>query len=265
MYPRILHIYGPLWINGYGSMIATGFLLFIYLTYKHPLRKKSLSGETYLNTLFAGLISAIIGGRFLFVISNLNMFKNNPLEIFYPWIGGFCLLGSILGILVTIPLYLRKQNIAVLPLADLISLYAPLLQAISRIGCFLAGCCYGIAINPSSILSVTFTNLESLAPLNIPLHPTQLYSSAASLLIFFILQAITTLKKVKVGIIFFLYLLLESIARFTVDFWRADRDIIKSYFSGEFPLSLTQLIAISIFVCTLCALIFNIVKKQNNT
>ena len=53
MYPRLLHICGPVWIQAYGTMIAVGFLLFLYLTYRHPQRQKLIGNETYLNTVFS--------------------------------------------------------------------------------------------------------------------------------------------------------------------------------------------------------------------
>ncbi|MBU1008003.1 prolipoprotein diacylglyceryl transferase [Candidatus Dependentiae bacterium] len=104
MCPRIFHIYGPLWVNGYGLMIALGFMLFTYLTYRHPRRKRLISDENYLNVLFIGFLSAIVGGRFLFVLFNLFSF-DSVAEIFYPWVGGFSLFGSIIFVLVAVSIY----------------------------------------------------------------------------------------------------------------------------------------------------------------
>ncbi len=249
MYPRLLHIYGPLWINSYGFMIAVGLLIFVYLSYKDKKRAEIISPDLFFNTIFIGLIAAIIGGRILAVISEWKIFSQNFIEIFYPWIGGFSILGTILGILITIPIYLKYYNIPVLPVFDLIAIYAPLMQAISRIGCFLAGCCYGKVAGPNIFWSVIFTNPDSLAPLNIPLHPTQLYLSLASFLIFLIILSISKKFKYKNGQILFTYLILESISRFTIHFWRADQD----------PYS--QPIAIGIFIFAIAGLIYT--QKRN--
>lgn len=256
MYPKILNIYGKISINSYGVMIALGFLLFIYLSYKNPKRAKIISSDAFLNTIFIGFISAVIGGRLFFVFEEWHSFENK-LEIFYPWIGGFGLLGSIIGVLITLPVYLYFKNVKILPFFDLISIYAPLMQAISRIGCFLAGCCYGAVCDKNMLWSVVFTNPESLAPLNMHLHPAQLYSSLASFLIF-ILIYLRSKFSYKTGQILFLYLILESISRFSVDFWRGSRDFIqKNSFLGNFInkfiyksnlLSYSQLVAVLIFV-----------------
>jgi len=231
MYPRVLHLYGPIWINSYGIMIAIGFLLFAFFTYRYPLRKKIIETNDFFDVLFIGLLSGILGGRLLFVIENFDAFESNFFEIFYPWIGGFSLLGTIISIMIVIPVYLKWRKINILPFLDLISIYAPLLQAISRIGCFLAGCCYGKMVSNNLLWSVVYTNPESLAPLNIPLHPTQLYSTVASFSIFLILRFGITKKAKNVGQIAFFYLMLESSSRFIVDFWRGDRELIFGIFS----------------------------------
>ncbi|MCF7899099.1 prolipoprotein diacylglyceryl transferase [Candidatus Babeliales bacterium] len=269
MYPKILNIYGKISINSYGVMIALGFLLFIYLAYKNPKRARIISNDTFFNAIFIGFISAVVGGRIFFVLEEWSSFEDK-LEIFYPWIGGFGLLGSIIGVLITLPIYLYFKKVKILPFFDLIAIYAPLLQSISRIGCFLAGCCYGSVCSKDMLYSVVFTNPESLAPLNMPLHPAQLYSSLASFLIF-ILIYLRSKFRYKPGQILFLYLILESISRFSVDFWRGSRDFFKKdSFLGVFIdifiyksnlLSYSQLIVILIlafaFIGFLWASFFN--------
>lgn len=231
-------------------MIAIGLLIFLFLSHNDKLRAKIISSETFFNSIFFGLISAIIGGRILAVINDWYLFKQNPIEIFLPWIGGFSILGSILGVIIVIPLYLKKKNVPILTFFDLITTYAPLLQAISRIGCFLAGCCYGKIVTSSSIWSVTFTNPQCLAPLHVPLYPTQLYSSLASFFIFIFLFIKSKYFKNKPGEILFSYLLLESLARYAVQFWRADQD----YYS--------QPIAIAIFIFSIIGLIYIQTRKN---
>jgi len=230
MFPRLLHIYGPLWVHSYGTIIAIGFLVFLFITYRHPKRTLLISGEQYLDTLFLGLLAGIVGGRILFVISDWYYFWEHPLDSILPWVGGFTVLGSIIGILITIPPYLHYHKIPILPLLDLVSQFAPLLQAISRIGCLMAGCCYGI-LAPTIPWAITFTNPESTIPpylLGLPLHPTQIYLSLASFGIFLFLYFFSHLFVSKAGQLTCIYLILESLSRFTIDFWRGDRgDLIE--------------------------------------
>lgn len=265
MLPRLFHLYGPFWVHSYGIMIALGFIVFLLLTLHHPERKKLISEQTYLNTLFVGLLSGIIGGRLLFVISEWEYYANNMLEIIMPWEGGFIVLGSIIGVLITVPAYLIYHKVQVLKLFDLAALYAPIMQAIGRIGCLLAGCCHG-KIAPNLSWSITFTSPESLAPCHLPLHPTQLYLMIASLGIFFILIGPARLIAKKPGIMLCIYLMLESIARFGIDYWRGDRGQLHSISIGKTistTLSAPQVYSAVFFIFCIIALIILSFGKQN--
>lgn len=222
MYPRILHVYGPLWVNGYGLMIAIGVTLFICLTYFHPMRKKLIPGDVYLNTLFLGFLAAVAGGRLLFVLFEQPGF-DNIYDIFLPWVGGFSLFGSILAVLMVVPFYLVKKGIKVIPFFDFVVVYGPLLESVSRIGCFFAGCCYGIPAKAGAWFGVTFTDPYSIAPTGILLHPAQLYASFASFVIFIILMLAARYLSKMPGMLLLMYLFLTSAARYTLDFWRGDR------------------------------------------
>lgn len=254
MYPRLLHIYGPLWVQSYGAMIAVGFLTFLYLTLKHPLRKKFISNELFLNAVFLGLASGVIGGRVLYVIAHPGDFAGNWIEVFYPWVGGGVVLGSILGVLITVPIYLYVHAIPTLPMLDLAALYTPLMQSISRFGCLFAGCCYGAAA-PHLWCAITFTNPESQAPLYVPLHPTQIYMALASLCIFFIIQLSSSKLLKKSGAASFAYLTLENLSRFTVDFWRGDREPYVILSSSNIGLSYLQILSALGFAISLIVFI----------
>lgn len=257
MFPRLLHIYGPLWIHSYGVMIALGFLVFLWFTYHHPKRMQLISGEHYLNTVFLGLLSGIVGGRLLFVITEWEHFLQHPLEIMAPWEGGFIVLGSIIGVLLVIPAYLVYHRVNMLKLMDLASQYAPLMQAIARMGCLFAGCCHG-RLAPDLPWAITFTNADGFAPLHLPLHPTQIYLGLASLCIFIIMTILANTITTKPGQLSCLYLIFESLARFTLDFWRGDRGILHAINLGphaQLALSTPQLYSAVFFVLCLVGLI----------
>jgi phosphatidylglycerol---prolipoprotein diacylglyceryl transferase len=265
MYPRILHIYGPVWVYSYGVMLALGFLAFLFLTLRHPVRKKIVSADTYINIVFFSLITGISGGRILFILTNWDTFSGNWLEIFYPWVGGLVILGSILGVLITMPFYLKYLNLPILPLLDLAGLYVPVVQVIARLGCFFAGCCYGAPLDKAFPWAVTFTHPEGSAPLFIALHPTQLYTSIIFIFIFIILKSIVATCKVKPGQLLFLYLTLENLSRFTIDFWRGDRgDLFVLSLSQNFLLKVSQYQVLSfvVFCISLGGLIFVSIKSK---
>ncbi len=220
MQRTLLHLCGPLYIQSFGLMIALGLMLFTWLVLRHPNRPALISKDQFIDTLLLGIGVAIVGGRLLYVItewSNIHSWY----EMISIWDGGLSLLGSILGIILIMPWYMHYHAIPALPLLDIAAVYTPLLQSISRIGCFLAGCCYGIASEVP--WAVIYTDPESIAPLAISLHPAQLYSSIMLLSIFLLMyykvQKITT----KPGQLLGIYLISAGAERFMMDFFRGDR------------------------------------------
>jgi phosphatidylglycerol:prolipoprotein diacylglycerol transferase len=247
MYRELLHVYGPIYIHSFGVMIALGLLVFIWLMQRHPRFKTILTTEQFHSVLSCAIIAGVVGGRLLYIASSWDILQH-PLEVFEIWHGGFSILGSIFGILFVLPWYLRKHNIPVLPFFDLAALHAPMIQAVARIGCFLAGCCYGL---PSNLpWAVVFVDPHSPATCGVPLHPTQLYSSLFSignfLLMYFVLQYYLR----KPGQLLGAYFVLAGFDRFFIDFWRADRIYFDASWSAA--LSMHQWIAIGLFVLGLC-------------
>jgi phosphatidylglycerol:prolipoprotein diacylglycerol transferase len=215
----LLHLFGPFSIHGYGLMIAIGLLAFIYLVQRDPRFKELKLENSFSSILMLGIVMALIGGRALFFITHPEMISS-PSDFLAFYEGGFSILGSILAVLFTLPAYLRYLQIPIIPFIDLITLYTPLLQSISRIGCFFAGCCYGL---PSDLpWAVTYTDTESAAPLYTCLHPTQIYSSIGLMLIFALLYFVIQKIFKKPGQIACFYFLGIGIERFTVEFWRGD-------------------------------------------
>jgi phosphatidylglycerol---prolipoprotein diacylglyceryl transferase len=178
----LLHLSDSVNVNAYGLCIAIGMVACLWFVQRHDQFKK-LNLEPYFPTLFfIGFLSALVGGRALYCFEmgdGMSVF-----DIFAVWEGGFSVLGSVIGFCAIVPVCLIKYKIPLLPFFDLIALHAPLLQSLSRIGCFFAGCCYGKTTD--LWCGVTYSDTESMAPLYMKLHPTQLYSAVALLLIFLI-------------------------------------------------------------------------------
>ena len=265
MFPRLIHIYGPVWVQSYGTMIAIGLMVFLWLSIRNKRRAALISRETYINAVFVSLAAGVMGGRLLYVASYPHEFIGQWQEIFYPWIGGLTVIGSIIGVIIGGGLYLRYHKIAPLPLYDLAALYAPLMQAISRFGCFAAGCCYGAPAPIDAWYAITFTSTYSHGPCNIPLHPAQLYTALASLIAFiFMYTQQDKLFKYR-GMPFFTFLILENSARFITDFWRGDREpIIATYTLNHqmITISQVQLYAIIGLALALAGLLWSITRRR---
>ncbi len=220
MWHTLLHIYGPVSIHSYGLMIAIGLIIFLYLIHRDPRFQALGLASRFNQILLIGIVAALIGGRLLFFISHPE-FLTNPLDLITFWQGGFSILGTILAVLFTVPWYLKLVKIPIIPLLDLVAIYAPLLQSISRIGCLLAGCCYGIPT--SRPWAIAYTDTGSIAPLYVCLHPTQLYSAISLLLIFSGMYFVLRHRFKKPGQLTCFYILFIGLERFIIDFWRGDR------------------------------------------
>lgn len=261
MYPRLLHIYGPVWIQSYGVMLAIGFFVFLLFTLRHPLRKNLIQYDVYINLLFTSILGGIIGGRLLHLIIYPQDFADNWIEIFYPWVGGLVALGAIIGVITTASVYLYWHHIPIMPILDLAAIYAPLMQAISRMGCLLAGCCYGA---PTTVWwAIIFTNPDAQAPLYIPLHPTQLYLALASFMIFLIQWGISGFLLKRTGALFCMFLILENTSRFLIDFWRGDRHPIFIHsLSGQWDISYIQMWSALGFGLSILGFVWFLVKDN---
>jgi phosphatidylglycerol---prolipoprotein diacylglyceryl transferase len=256
MNPQILHIYGPFAINSYGLMIVIGLFIFLWLVTRDQRREALLSTEQLSNVCMVGIIAGLLGGRFLYYITEPHS-MSSFWQFFALWEGGLSILGAILAILLAVPLYLKREKIPIIPFFDLIAIYAPLLQSIARIGCFFAGCCYGIHTNLP--WAVTYMHPHSLAPLCMPLHPTQLYTSLGLLSIFFFMYFYGQKKFKAPGSLLSIYLILTSLNRFFIDFLRADR--VFYTFHTDW-LSINQQIALCIVFIGCITLILSTRKTQ---
>jgi phosphatidylglycerol---prolipoprotein diacylglyceryl transferase len=234
--PELLHVYGQFGIQYYGIFIVIGIVVTTILLRRDKRFTELKLAKSYLDIITISIIAGCIGGRVLEVLSEPTTYPHWQ-DWFALWQGGFSVLGSILGIVLIVPLYLKKINVPIIPFFDLISIYAPLLQSIARLGCFTAGCCYGIPT--TTIFGVQYTNITTLAPYNITIHPTQLYSAALLFCIFLFMFYIGQHILTKKGQLFATYLILASAERFVVDFWRAERIMINSYFSFHQCVALT--------------------------
>ncbi|MEK7852135.1 MAG: prolipoprotein diacylglyceryl transferase, partial [Deltaproteobacteria bacterium] len=146
-------------------------------------------------------------------------FIENPLEVFKIWKGGLVFYGGFIGALATGIWYVKRHGMPVWKTSDIIAPAIALGQSLGRIGCFSAGCCYG---KESTVpWAVTFTDLNSLARIGVPLHPTQLYEAVLDFCIFLFLISFRK-RKTFDGQLIWLYTLLYAIVRLIVESFRGD-------------------------------------------
>jgi phosphatidylglycerol:prolipoprotein diacylglycerol transferase len=253
MFP-ILFQFGRFHIYSYGFFIVVGFaaaaVLAVLKTRKSNLK---ISFENAAELFFYAVLSAFLGSRILYVLINFDAFRQDPLQIFKIWEGGLVFYGGLFPAALVAFWYMRRHGLPFWKLADLVSPLIALGLSSGRIGCFLAGCCYGR--ETSLPWAVVFRNPDSLARLNVPLHPTQLYDAANGLILFLFLSWMEK-RKVFDGQIFWLFLLLYSMMRFVIEIFRGDP---RGFLFGDL-LSTSQ--AIGILLAIFSVFMLSYMKKR---
>ncbi len=216
----ILFQLGHFHVYAYGFFIVVGFAVAAVLSFLR-IRKSDikLSLENVADLFFYTVLSAFLGSRILFILINFDVYRQHPLQMFKVWEGGLVFYGGLIPAVIVAFGYMSFHKLPVWKLADLISPLIALGLSFGRIGCFFAGCCYGK--ETSLPWAVVFKNPDSLARLNVPLHPTQLYDAANGLAIFLFLSWMSK-KKTFDGQIFWLFVFLYSITRFFIEIFRGD-------------------------------------------
>lgn len=243
---------GPLTVHGYGTMIVIGMISAYLITIY---RAKRLDMEVgHIDSLAIwGILGGLAGAKVLYWLTQIENIIQNPKMLLN--IGdGFVVYGGIIGGVFAGCLYCRHKKIEFLKYLDLIIPVVALAQGFGRIGCFLAGCCYGL--ETSGWFGIVFP-AGSFAPSGIPLIPTQLISSALDFLLFAILIFFSKRKKAE-GQVAALYLILYSAGRFLLEFLRGD--LIRGSVG---VLTTSQFIAIWLFVIGAGMLIFSYRKKRS--
>lgn len=246
MHPILVH-FGSFTLYTYGFFLAMGFLAAVWFS-KRNARFYDLKPDDISDLFFVILISGIVGARLLYVIINFDDFRASPLDIFKLWNGGLVFFGGFMGAVAASIVTIRIKNLPFFKTADTIAPGVALGHGIGRLGCFFAGCCYGRQCDLP--IAVQFSHPDSLAPLHVPLHPTQIYMVAANLILFLILIFLQRRKRFH-GMIFLSYIILYSVFRFIIEFFRGD---FRGDFYFEF-LSVSQGIGILAIVIALAAMV----------
>lgn len=239
---------GPVTVHGYGLMIGLGFLIAVLLGC-YRCNKRGLSSDHFTSIAICVLLFGFLGGKILFIIVEYKDFFSDPLRALSS--SGFVVYGGIITGILSIIIYCKIKKLSVASYLDMFAPSVAINQSMGRVGCFMAGCCYGRETD--SALSVVFPE-GCLAPAGVKLIPTQLYSAAGMLLICIGLILYARKAKYK-GEITGYYLLFYGIGRFIIEFFRND------YRGSVGILSTSQFISIFTVVIAAAILVFSYTKK----
>jgi phosphatidylglycerol:prolipoprotein diacylglycerol transferase len=229
MFPVIFQI-GPLKIYSYGLALALAVLVCTSLLSRDA-EKSGIKRDVIMDLAFWCVVGGILGARLFYIFLNLSFFIENPLEIPQIQNGGLAWQGGFIGGFFSGFIFVYRRKLSFLQLLDLSAPYLALGQAIGRVGCFFNGCCVG----QHASWGIYF-----------PIHqgtfiPTQLFEFFALVILFFFLKFYQN-KPHVLGQVFVVYLMLASIVRFIIQFYRDDYSVDIGI------LSVFQLMCISFFV-----------------
>lgn len=236
MHPILFEI-GNVTIYSYGFMIAMGVIAGVSYMAVRGKKELGLTFDTA-NSLFLYIfVAAFVGGKVFLFFENPSYYVNEPEKLLTG--RGFVFYGSFLFAIPTMYWFFKRKKLPVYQMLDIMAITTCLVHMFGRIGCFMAGCCYGKPTD--SILGTSFTDPACYAdPKNVPLHPTQIYEAGYIFLVGVVLWYLRSKKKFH-GQLFLLYLVLYGAGRFVLEYFRGD--IARGFVIRNY-LSHSQLIAL---------------------
>ena len=220
MFPTILRI-GGMHIYSYGLMLFISFLAGIAIV-ERRVKRYGVDPKKVTDLALWVLLAVVLGSRLFYVAFHWSEFQNDLIGIIAFWRGGLAGLmfyGGLLGGIIAGVVFVVVNRLPTRRMMDAVAPAIMLGEGLVRIGCFLNGCCFGAPTR--SFLGMEF-------PANCPagatfpgqtIHPTQLYSSAAGFILFFIALRLEK-RNLKPGVLAAAMLIIYAAFRFAIDFVR---------------------------------------------
>jgi phosphatidylglycerol:prolipoprotein diacylglycerol transferase len=231
---------GHFTLGTYGLFYAAAFLVAVRLSMSYA-RREGIDPTRMIDLGIWSLLAGIVGAKLLLVVVDFPYYWHHKMEILYSWRSAGVFYGGFLAALLVGAVYVRRTHLPLGRTADAVTPGLALAQAVGRLGCLAAGCCYGKPT--TSAWAITFVDPRARdltgVPLRVPLYPTQIYHGVADLALFLLLVWFYR-RKWADGVVFWVYVLLYAILRFVIEFFRGD-------FRGEVLgglLSTSQLISV---------------------
>jgi phosphatidylglycerol:prolipoprotein diacylglycerol transferase len=222
MYPRLFE-FGWFTVYSYGLLLALAYLLGLQMALVRA-RHRGMDSTRIMDLGIWIIISALIGAKLMLLVVDWEYFSRNPRELLSLAQSGGVFYGGLILALIVALWYMWRHRMNVWAVCDVFAPGIALGHVIGRVGCFLAGCCYG---KPTDVAwAVRFTDPFAAAnvgtPLHIDLHPTQLYEAGAELLILGLLLGTERMGRPFPGRTFWSYMFVYGVSRFIIEMYRGD-------------------------------------------
>ena len=219
-------------------MLVAGFLLASSLL-KREANRMGRDGQKMVDLAVVTLLIGLLGAKILLILVDLDDYLANPREILGTIRAAGVLYGGIIAGSAGAIWYIKKHQLPVWDSIDIMAPFVALAIAFGRVGCLMAGCCYGQPYHGPFHL-IFPENCD--APPGIPLFPTQPLSSLNALLLFGFLWWLLRRRRFE-GQVALAFFALYSLSRGMIEFLRGDE--IRGIWFG---VSTSQIIAACVFV-----------------
>ena len=255
---RIAIDLGFITIYWYSIMIFIGVILGIFVAYIEIKRKK-INMDDFSNMAFYAILFGFIGARIYYCLFNLDYYLGNPIEIIKVWNGGLAIHGGIIGAILAIYVYCKKNKLVFMEMLDICAPALVIGQVIGRWGNFFNSEAHGGIVTRSFLESLHLPNfiINGMYINGNYYHPTFLYESLLNLLCFIVLMILRRNKKIRLGVITGIYLMWYGIIRFFIESLRTDSLMLGS-------IKMAQVISIVLFIVGMVLIILSIRKERYN-
>jgi len=244
MHPILIDL-GFFQLPTYGLLLATGVVVAL-LTLRRRADRAGMDGANLVDFALWLVIWALVGAKLLLVIVELPRYLRDPASLLGVFRAGGVFLGGFIAAVIAAAVLLRRYQLGTLPTFDVITPSLALGQAIGRLGCLMAGCCWGAACDlPWAITYTDPVAAERLGtPLHQAVHPFPIYASLFDFGLYLLLAALFA-RRLAAGTVFATYLVLYGIGRFALEWTRGD--VVRGFVLDGL-LSTSQLISLGLIV-----------------
>ena len=252
MHPILFEIAGfPVYT--YGVMLAAAYLLGLQFALMRA-KARGLAPDRVMDLGIWIIVSALVGAKLMLLVVEWPAYSRSGADLLTLIRSAGVFYGGLIAAVAVALFYLWRHRMPVWTVTDVFAPGIALGHAIGRLGCFFAGCCFGRETTVP--WAITFHSEYAArnvgTPINVPLHPTQLYEAGAELAILGILLATERRGRPFPGRTFWGYMLLYGLSRFIIEFYRGDgRGMVGLFSTSQFvsllivPVSIAMLIYLS--------------------
>lgn len=222
MFPKLFEL-GPLTVYSYGVLLAAAYLGGLQFALVRA-RRRGLDPARIMDLGIYIIVSALLGAKLLLVVVDIDHFVRAPWDLLSLMRSGGVFYGGLILAVIVGLWYVRRHALPTWTVADIAAPGIAFGHVLGRMGCFLAGCCYG---RPTDLpWGVVFTSPLARqnvgTPLGVHLHPTQLYEAGAELVILVLLLVFEGKGRPFPGRTFWGYMLAYGASRFVIEMFRGD-------------------------------------------